>query len=1182
MRLRVDHLPLLAFFLIALALTTLPTAAQVPYQVIDLDPSLPQELGSSPRYPLQVGDATFFIASTPATGEEVWYSDGTPAGSRLLTDLRAGALGSQPRILGHLGAVVFFAGRGDNGNGGASHWQLWRSDGSVAGTFLLRDLGTGTSILEKTYDVGDQGLFLFLPGDPNGTLWFSDGTVDGTQILGSDFPSGDATVVSRGPDTGILDRQGDFWLTDGTVQGTRNALDLSWLPATTDSLSVVGPRFVFAATDTVGMTQIWSHNCVSGTLLTSFNGFAAQTPLMAMEERAYFQIEGPQPQVSEIWRTDGTTGATARVVTVGQGQPLATFDLHNAVELGNLLVTTGKVQGDNSSRLISVNVFSGQVTLLTPGATTFAPLFVVDDQVLFVANDPEALSRLWASDGTVDGTVPLFDPCLAGEDCFPNLFAMTPGLDGIVFAAGSASRGTELWTSDGTAAGTRSFTDFNDPEPFPAHFTTEPWLTATDSLVVFAAEGQGLGEELWGSRGSMGSTSLMANLAMDAPVSSVRHLAALDEQLLFTACDGQTTGLWTTDGTPGNALLLGTLAEDQCASDSGPLAVAEGRVYFTVGIKELWTSDGTVAGTHQVYRLPGSCSYGETMVTLNDRLLFVVFAPGTDQVWLSDGTEEGTGPFQPLASYEVQGGNSGYRMVSLGDRAHLLIEDIDSKADWWVTDGTLAGTELLQHLSDYPNNEPLQAVRLGEADYVSTGTTTTSIWKTDGTAAGTVEALGFDLGFTSRPRDLTVFADRLFFVAESSTTEDALWTSDGSGQQAVALTTFPKDDGYFGEFAVIETRAQGDRLFFVVDDGVHGRELWKTDGSVAGTELVKDIYPSAVSSLPQHLTVFGDRLYFSANAGSGNELWRSDGTAAGTVQVADIADGLLSSSPQQLTPTSNRLFFTADTPEAGRELWAQDIIVGGTSCGADATTLCLGEGRFRVTIQWTDFAAQQGQGRAVPLSDDTGAFWFFNSTNLEAMVKVIDGREANGHFWVFYGGLSNVAFDLTVDDMVTGESVTYSNPLGAFASEGDITALPAPPDGVASPNAVAQTSEPGGPASKTGLGSPFVLPLGDDGRFEARVEWTDFAGGQGAGTAVPLTDDTGTFWFFGADNLELMVKVIDGRDFNGKFWIFYGALSNVAFRLTVEDTATGNVKVYDNPIGTFASRGDIDALPGDG
>ncbi|HEX7180570.1 MAG TPA: hypothetical protein VF756_01915 [Thermoanaerobaculia bacterium] len=92
---------------------------------------------------------------------------------------------------------------------------------------------------------------------------------------------------------------------------------------------------------------------------------------------------------------------------------------------------------------------------------------------------------------------------------------------------------------------------------------------------------------------------------------------------------------------------------------------------------------------------------------------------------------------------------------------------------------------------------------------------------------------------------------------------------------------------------------------------------------------------------------------------------------------------------------------------------------------------------------WRDFQGNTGIGHAHPLTDDAGALWFFDSDNLELAVKVLDGRANNGHFWVFYGSLTNVEFTLTVTDTVTGHQKTYTNPLRRFASVGDTRALPA-------------------------------------------------------------------------------------------------------------------------------------------
>jgi len=106
---------------------------------------------------------------------------------------------------------------------------------------------------------------------------------------------------------------------------------------------------------------------------------------------------------------------------------------------------------------------------------------------------------------------------------------------------------------------------------------------------------------------------------------------------------------------------------------------------------------------------------------------------------------------------------------------------------------------------------------------------------------------------------------------------------------------------------------------------------------------------------------------------------------------------------------------------------------------------------------------------------------------------------------------------------------------------------------------------------------PTALCL-NGGRFKVEAAWKDFAGRTGAGQTRPLTDDTGAFWFFGAENLEVIVKVLDGRAVNGRFWVFYGALSNVEYTLTVTDTITGHIRAYRNPSGRFASIGDTEAF----
>ena len=283
----------------------------------------------------------------------------------------------------------------------------------------------------------------------------------------------------------------------------------------------------------------------------------------------------------------------------------------------------------------------------------------------------------------------------------------------------------------------------------------------------------------------------------------------------------------------------------------------------------------------------------------------------------------------------------------------------------------------------------------------------------------------------------------------------------------------------------------------------------------------------------------------------------------------------------------SRLVFNAADAEHGAEPRAVDLAP--EFCVPSAVTLCLGGGRFRAEVEWTDFSGGTGSGQANTLTKDSGSFWFFDPANLELVVKVIDGTAINGNHWVFFGSLSNVAFTLTVTDLHTGAEAVYANPSGRFASRGDTNALPSPAAGskwdpVASSGASNKTAgkivdlKEAAESMPSGACQASDISLCIGGRFLASVDWKDFQGGRGVGHALPLTDDTGGFWFFDSANVELMIKILDGTSINGSRWVFYGSLSDVEFDLTVVDTETGQAKVYRNESGTFASVGDLEAF----
>lgn len=249
-------------------------------------------------------------------------------------------------------------------------------------------------------------------------------------------------------------------------------------------------------------------------------------------------------------------------------------------------------------------------------------------------------------------------------------------------------------------------------------------------------------------------------------------------------------------------------------------------------------------------------------------------------------------------------------------------------------------------------------------------------------------------------------------------------------------------------------------------------------------------------------------------------------------------------------------------------------------CVPDPETLCLLDGEIRVQVAWRNQHAggRQGVGRSVPGTRESGSFWFFSRDNLELVVKALDGSGVNGYYWFFYGALSDVEYWVRVTRSDTGEAVVYRNPPGEICGRGDIRALRASASAGGGWTPAPWATSP--PATRAGS----CVPDGEtlcllDGRFAVRVDWLNQRNGtSGAGGATPWADRTGFFWFFAPDKLELVVKALDGRSVNGRFWFFYGALSDVQYRITVTDTATGAARVYDNPAGEICGQGDTAAF----
>jgi len=374
-----------------------------------------------------------------------------------------------------------------------------------------------------------------------------------------------------------------------------------------------------------------------------------------------------------------------------------------------------------------------------------------------------------------------------------------------------------------------------------------------------------------------------------------------------------------------------------------PFFVAE---HDTTG-RELWKTDGTADGTVIVKDLfPGTYTFydndhpnssqPQNLTNLNGTLFFTaVDEKHGRELWKSDGTADGTVMVKDLFS----GSTSQYGSAD--------VPNSSSPQNLTNVDGTLFFT------ADDGNN--------GE-----------ELWKSDGTAAGTVivkdiftgegpqydDYSGYSYGpNSSSPKELTNVDGTLFFSASDKNGGSELWRTDGTEAGTILVKDiFPGSFPYYGTEHPYQSDPQdltsaGGTLFFTAEDHANGLELWKSDGTTDGTVIVKDIntgsnsYGTPLGSNPSSLLYHDGTLYFTADDGqNGQELWKSDGTASGTVMVKDIFTGEgpqydyytgdtfgpNSSYPQQLTVAGGTLFFTATDETHGRELWKTDGTTSGT------------------------------------------------------------------------------------------------------------------------------------------------------------------------------------------------------------------------------------------------------------
>lgn len=788
--------------------------------------------------------------------------------------------------------VVFTAADGLHGR------ELWATD--LNATWLLKDVrpGPAGSHPEGLVAIGDRVYFVADDGTHGTEVWATDGTTAGTVLVDDTWPGAGGIAQGRFAPIG---NGGDLVFRSGD--------ESVW-----DEL------------------YFYDRSADSATLIEDLNPGTAQSHPSSMtplaDGRVVFSAQGDGVG-HEPWITDGSTITSLGDLVPGSGSSYPNKFLELAP--GVVLFTAWGPEGNEP--WVTDGTLGGTMLLkdINPGAGHSLPseMVIHDGRAWFGADDDTTGTELWATDGTPGGTTLVHDVDPgAGSSDPEHLFSHGGHL---YFRAETPADGAELWRTTGAPG---NLTMAVDLRPGPESSWPTPEFSLDGNLILTAIAGTSTGHdgrELFTSDGTTAGTELIhesvpgEKSSFDEGFFGVVH----DGTIVFGADGGHGIEVWTSDGTPGGSA---PLADIMLGIGPTELTLAGDRVFFNADHPdhgaELWVSGDTPGSAQVIDFVPGpTSSYARVLGVFDDRVVVATGEGNSNVAWITDGTPGGT--VQLTAPHAESGITYVSSGMQVGDVFAFRISTEDEGTELWVTDGTPAGTSLLKDINPGMDSSQPQRFTAHRGDIYFQATTAThgsEVWRTDGTAAGTTRLTDINPGpGNASPNHLVSTGDWLWFAANDGTSGTELWRlDDGSQVQNPAdINSGVDSSDPYGITAV------GERVFFRAR-GDMGSELYVSDGTGAGTQLVKDIDP-VHGSIPGALTASGDRLFFRADApGSGAELWVSDGTESGTTLVKDLTPGEPSTYIDDIVATSDGVLFTAQSGEGAVRTYRSDGTAAGT------------------------------------------------------------------------------------------------------------------------------------------------------------------------------------------------------------------------------------------------------------
>jgi ELWxxDGT repeat protein len=765
----------------------------------------------------------------------------------------------------------------------------------------------------------------------------------------------------------FISRNTELWRSTGTSSGTIKIKTFKLIK----SLTMVGSTLYFVANDGTSGLELWKSNgTTTGTVRVKDIRVGATgsdpTNLVNGNGILYFAANNGSSG-REVWKSDGTSAGTVLVkdILVGSGSsnPTRLTNVNGTVFFNANNNVVGyelwKTNGTSAGTVLVKDIKPGSKLGSHPELLTNA-----NGMLYFVADDGTTGRELWKSNGTASGTVRM-------KDIYPGITSsyidhITAVGSSVFFSAYTPTYGTELWKSNGTAAGTVQVVD----GMAGSASSTIDNLTNINNILFYTGSLNGKFSIIRTDGTTAGTKAILPALYSDYWISDAYFTLFNGAVYFFNgyqgAPDPASVGLYRTDisGTP--ATLVKVLYDEtdyrneEVSKFEGQMIATTSTMYLTGRIQEsqgykLVKSDGTTGGTVVVKDtfMPTLGSEPNAMLELNGIVYFVGQGFGTydyyegwsrHEVWKTDGTTAGTvalGKFKRVNDIKIAGSYVFYTGLNVAGTAYEL----------WKTNGT---TNTLVKSFPESENRDFFGLTASVNGILYFHNSLGEVWRSDGTTAGTTLMRDFH-----NVRSITYAAGKTFIIAGTEAGGEELWKTIGTP----ATTTLVKvlRSGYGNSSWVNTPRLTFNNAFyFLMDDGIHGLEVWRSDGTATGTYMAIELRPGDEADYNTDIltmTVYNSSLYLSAKDENGAwAVYKSNGTTSGTVKLKNI------DFVSKFISVNNKLLLLREQTQSSTypELWTTN----GTSAGTvhvkvlDEYTHFSGYGDFEVVNNVLYFASR--------------------------------------------------------------------------------------------------------------------------------------------------------------------------------------------------------------------------------